>query len=540
MFLLAKEAFFTKKTENLDVLLNNILRLSKEQNDGEKQVEALILLGNYNVYILSNHQKALELMYKALELAKEHNHTDLIFQSMFRILDLQRSSGFDIYVFYNSISELKKTNEAIGNLHYGLMIKIWEAVFVGHKMYFNYPVSTSEYEFTYQTLLDNLNTFDPDDENEVFYYVLINRNYAINFPERTDFNTAQFHLEKAEKYAPKVSNQHINYASIIYRGIMYLAHDKTEELIDFFEDQEELKENGSVTILFFYYSTLSKAYEKAGLYKKQSESLLKMNQNGKEMNGQAFANKLSALERQHDVENLERKNTQLNRQFLATLIAFFSLLGILIFIARLWIKIRKQNQLINQQKEALNEINKAKNKLFGILAHDLRVPINSLNNLGGKINYLVKKREWDTLNGMADQIATKTENLNNLLANLLPWVANQVKNPVLEFSNLNLHRIVTSCIEDDHDKLYERNIRGDQGRGMDEDKQAALFSEYKSEQDIEGNKGLGLGLKLSKDLALSNQGNLTIESNIDGGITVILSLKQAKKKLLLRKLKLQN
>ena len=75
--------------------------------------------------------------------------------------------------------------------------------------------------------------------------------------------------------------------------------------------------------------------------------------------------------------------------------------------------------------DELKEVNKSKNKLFAILAHDLRGPISSFSNLSKKVQYLISKGEWETLDQMSNQLEKRTSRLDQLLSNLLSWILTQ-------------------------------------------------------------------------------------------------------------------
>jgi len=198
--------------------------------------------------------------------------------------------------------------------------------------------------------------------------------------------------------------------------------------------------------------------------------------------------------------------------------------------------------------------------------------------LSDKINYLVGEKDWNTLNSMTRQIDNNLFELSSILDNLLPWVASQIKNPKLNKSKIALEGIIDITIsemailskgkemdfinecKDSHKanvdeesmRIVLRNLlknaikfsnRGgsvyiktidkkdfvelhivDEGIGMSDEVKKNIFLEYKSAKGTAGEIGYGLGLKLSKDLVISNGVSIKVISELGQGTTVKVDL----------------
>ncbi len=244
--------------------------------------------------------------------------------------------------------------------------------------------------------------------------------------------------------------------------------------------------------------------------------------------------------------------------------------------------LRKSNIRLQSEVEArtveLHEVNKSKDKLFAVIAHDLRGPISSFSNISKKVQYLISKKEWDTLVKMGNQIDHKIDNLDQLISNLIPWVMVQSKNDESHHSRVNLRALVdqtmlqlSSNISSKHlvvlnntSSIYNvladvtaieiilRNLLSnaikfslsggrieistssdnsfiyllvkDEGVGMSEEEASEIFSKYTSSAGTAGEEGHGLGLKLSRDLAVRNGGSLLISSAKGEGTVASLKL----------------
>ncbi len=82
------------------------------------------------------------------------------------------------------------------------------------------------------------------------------------------------------------------------------------------------------------------------------------------------------------------------------------------------------NETIQEQNEELQQVNQIKNKLFAIIAHDLRGPLSSLQSL----LYLI--REHDLSKAEIDELSSNLErNLqenSSMMDNLLAWAKSQM------------------------------------------------------------------------------------------------------------------
>lgn len=91
--------------------------------------------------------------------------------------------------------------------------------------------------------------------------------------------------------------------------------------------------------------------------------------------------------------------------------------------------LRQKNQLL---------INKNKERLFAIIAHDLRSPIKTYQNLTDIFTYLIEQQDWDSLRKVSENIDTTGQKLDLLLENLLNWSLLEQKElkPVIQVCNV--------------------------------------------------------------------------------------------------------
>lgn len=303
------------------------------------------------------------------------------------------------------------------------------------------------------------------------------------------------------------------------------------------------------------------------------------------LTGVDLRDQIAFYKEQFDAEKREHKIVQLeNDQVIANLEAekqksriTYLIIGLGITVVFILILIVLYNRL-NRTKAALVEINHIKDKFFAIIAHDLRSPMIALQGIGQKLEYYIRKDKKEKMLEMGGKIDQSIDQLNHLLNNLLNWAVSQTgempHNPVVLDSkklieeNLELYRslaesknieivsqLESNSILGDSNTINTvlRNIISnaikftkpngkvsvsnkktgtqseiritDEGVGMDQVKLKSLFSNKLASSDgSKGEKGFGIGLKISKEFIDLNRGELNIESEVGKGTTFILNL----------------
>lgn len=126
------------------------------------------------------------------------------------------------------------------------------------------------------------------------------------------------------------------------------------------------------------------------------------------------------------------------KNILGILFIFFSTILLIIPIVRLRERyIRQNNQIL---------INKNKEKLFTIIAHDLRSPLKAYQGLAEIINFQIERKEWDSIKTVSEEIDTTGKKLDLMLDNLLNWSLLEQKEikPIKQLCNISTasHQII--------------------------------------------------------------------------------------------------
>jgi signal transduction histidine kinase len=247
-------------------------------------------------------------------------------------------------------------------------------------------------------------------------------------------------------------------------------------------------------------------------------------------------------------------------------------------------EIEKQNNRIALQNKQLSDALQLKNKLFSVIAHDLRSPVVNILYM---LNLLKEKEYKEKYDTFANSSIEYAQLVINLLENMLVWGRGQedkikyspekhdLANIILpnlsifkETSDrkdisINFSQIGNSVAYVDKDliDIVIRNLlsnavkytnRGgrisilvknrtnngeglllkicDNGIGMPEAMKNSLFTstEIKSSPGTEDEKGTGLGLKLCQELVKINMGTISVESKMGEGTCFMIILPEEK------------
>ena len=246
-------------------------------------------------------------------------------------------------------------------------------------------------------------------------------------------------------------------------------------------------------------------------------------------------------------------------------------------------QLKTQTEGLVGQEKKLKEINDTKDKLFSIVAHDLRGPIGAFQGLLKLFNQGEIGRE--EFIEFIPKLGNDIDHISFTLNNLLSWGQNQMNglvtkpdviclgNLVRENINLlresatsksiklssNLSRKTLSWSDGDQMDIVIRNLISnaikftptngmitiasremnkhweisvrDSGIGIDKETVETLFSDEsnKSTYGTNNEKGTGLGLTLCKEMVEKNEGTIWVDSHVGRGTTFYFTVPKAKR-----------
>jgi len=228
-------------------------------------------------------------------------------------------------------------------------------------------------------------------------------------------------------------------------------------------------------------------------------------------------------------------------------------------------KIEKQKEEIEEKAKELSELNSLKNKLFSVIAHDLKSPMYALRNLFSQM--LQQDLPLKEIKTMIPDVVTDLNYTTGLMENLLQWaksqmqsgsakpqsvdtgqiikevvntlklqasskqitVKNNVKKPFPAFADMDMTQLVLRNLLSnaikftpekgqitvsarEYDSFIEVAIE-DTGIGISEEEMLKINeNSYYTTKGTSSEAGTGLGLMLCKEFIIKNGGKLQIAS----------------------------
>jgi signal transduction histidine kinase len=147
------------------------------------------------------------------------------------------------------------------------------------------------------------------------------------------------------------------------------------------------------------------------------------------LNEKVKSDNIIELETKYEVEKKEVQNAllltekkRLETRNLLSLLLIMLTLGFLIFLWQINLNLKKNREALSASKLKLEESALFRERLFGIIAHDIRSPISAYSDLSQTCAYLIKHKRWDNLETISNQLDKVSYGLNTLLDNLLFWL----------------------------------------------------------------------------------------------------------------------
>lgn len=108
-------------------------------------------------------------------------------------------------------------------------------------------------------------------------------------------------------------------------------------------------------------------------------------------------------------------------------------------------EVTEQKEELEVQAEALAKANLQKSKLFSIIAHDLKSPINSLNGMLVLLD--PKILTSNDLEDMKTEMSQRVEGISNAMENLLGWASGQLEGETLHFEKVDPASVISEMLE---------------------------------------------------------------------------------------------
>jgi len=349
------------------------------------------------------------------------------------------------------------------------------------------------------------------------------------------------------------------------------------------------------------YDELAKLHARLGSYGSAYNWLLRYDTVYKSVFNESQSKQIAQLRARYEQEISEREieqlqsESQVQRTLNKAFIIFFVVIIALVVIITINLRSKKiTNQqlaerniqisnaiekLSNSEKE-LQKLNKSKDRIFSVVAHDLRNPVAAVTGFSELLFDNFDQFSVETQKEYLLQVLQGTQRIQNLLENLLIWARSQMKAVKYEPENLKMKSVVDECVKElnanlDHKKIeclikidrrcivfadkamintVFRNLImnaikfsfpggkirittengsntckisvSDDGIGIQPEIQDKLFdtNAVVSTPGTTGESGSGLGLAICKEFLERNDGAIQVESEPGNGSSFIVSL----------------
>lgn len=554
-------------------LANKALELSRKTYYAEGEIVALNRLGE-NEFRKSQHANAILLAMQSLKLA-EQQHDTINVAFAYRLLGLINTLGlkqYDLALQYQlkALEIFKKKNnpKRLASL-YGNITWIYASM--------NQNLTEAK-----TMALRGIRIADSLRDLRLLSY-----NYnslGLIFKQQNQLDSALAYLDKSIDAAVSVGDKGVIVYNQVIKGDIYYQKSKYKEAIRYYQDADlqamALKmvglcrdANAGLALAFEKIGNYESAYRSLLISSKIKDSLLVWEASEK---GQLIKLEFEQEKQQEKINRLEVENKKSKTEkiyFLtAGVVSFSALIAVVVLMvmnnrqrAHANNMLVEKNEEIATQNEQLKEVNQVKNRLFSIIGHDLRSPLNSLKGMLGMV--VRKEVTAEEFSSFAPKLHQQVVGVGETLDNLLLWSRSQMEGWATKPVAINLFEIVENAsvlfkeaaaekeialvnstnknnvafADEDQIELIIRNLIHnaikftpksgriqltskednnfidllicDTGIGMGQEKIDSLFNgSSNTSKGTSGEKGTGLGLLLCNEMIENNGGKISVTS----------------------------
>lgn len=309
--------------------------------------------------------------------------------------------------------------------------------------------------------------------------IMTKNHIGFNYEHLGDYEKAKQYYSEALKEAEAVSDKYAMAVAYQYLGRIYLHQKQTENAREFLTKSVEIsKQENHREILkdgyfLFYrlYDNLNYEIDALKSYKDYAEirDSIFNEQLVNDVANILVRLEIEKTESENELlkkENLLKEAEIVNQRNLKNFIIVVTILAVIIGVILLVLfrlkgrttkKITEQNERLEKLNKKLNlnnlelkEANEAKNKLFSIIAHDLRSPFNTLLGYSEILYSEVDDLSKDEVKEMAGYIKSSGDSILELIQNLLNWARTQLSKITAEPVNFSMSKLADKSV-----KVYE-------------------------------------------------------------------------------------
>jgi len=164
-----------------------------------------------------------------------------------------------------------------------------------------------------------------------------------------------------------------------------------------------------------------------------------------------------------------------------------------------------------KKNKQLREITQTKDRLFSIIAHNLKGPLSALEGVAGVVSHYIKKGEHEKLDRTVAEIDKTAFQLNTLVGNLLNWARTETQTIPHQPQVLDLEGVLTQSLD----------LVATQARMKQLHTQLDLDEELEVYADLNFMKTIMANLLHNAVKFTPNGGSITVEATKKGGMASI-------------------
>lgn len=465
-FLKAANRLIISKPDSASHIFREAYNLFPEsEKTSENYLYLLISMGKSN-YIAGDFALAFQYNFTGLELARKLDNKPAIAKAnnqLGNVLNMQKKykESYDYYQSAMILAEEMNDSALIASVWLNLGISFMDQNdYAEARKYLqkslNYLEKGSDGYMISKVYnqLGNAAFFENDDSLAVSCFIKVIRDYSLN------------------------NDWELGYA---YEGLskVKLRQGATHEAIDLAEKGLAIAQsiNARWDILQLLL-ILSDAYQKDGNYPQALQYAKDYNQlyediynDQKDHEINYLQLKLSEAEnlRLHAENQILQKNKKLSGRILIVLAVFLLLIIIIISLVyrknrqkeRFYHLLEAKNAEIQKVNIALEKSLNTKDKLFSIIAHDLKGPLGSFMNFTEHLQKNIGQFDTETLVSIINSMSRSSRQSYRLLINLLDWSRSQTNSIAFNPEEIDFNMVVKELVESFDGQLFNKKIKLD-------------------------------------------------------------------------------
>lgn len=454
----------------------------------------------------------------------------------------------------------------------------------------------------FQEVMDIL---DPDSlASEEQQYILSNtyEHTALTYSALGAYNMALDYLRKGIRLAKQIGDQYILGSLYASMGSLYgEIRNKDSALYYLHRALKIAKDRGFRNLELDVYDELARMHAGMGNYASAYNWLLRYDTVYKALFNEIQSNQMSSLRARYEQEIKDQEILQLqseaqvqkmlNKVFIIFIVVIIGLVIVIAvnlrskkrtnqMLAERNLQISNAIQQLSESENELQKLNKSKDRIFSVVAHDLRNPVAAVTGFSELLYDNFEQFPVETQKEYLLQILQGTQRIQSLLENLLIWARAQMKAVKYEPEPIRVKNLVDDCIKEMKANLDSKKVSclakvdkkclihadramihtvvrnlimnaikfsfpggkirisskmngnlcnltiSDDGIGIQPEIQEKLFNanEVVSTPGTTGESGSGLGLVICKEFLERNEGSIRVESEPGNGASFIVNL----------------